>query len=109
MSRGLSVESCAVRVSKATKAALVEGASNLMRASGQVSHIGALVDDLVAEGLQGLIRRRLDALQHGPPPGAAGGAVPAARAVESGAGSESGAGPGGVVPCGEGSGGGGCG
>ena len=62
MSRGLKVDSCAVRVSQATKAALVAGASDLMRATGQVAHVGGLVDELVAGHLKPLLDAKLAAI-----------------------------------------------
>lgn len=62
MSRGLKVDSCAVRVSQVTKAALVAGASDLMRATGQVAHVGGLVDELVAGHLKPLLAAKLAAI-----------------------------------------------
>lgn len=62
MSRVLKVDSCAVRVSQVTKAALVAGASDLMRATGQVAHVGGLVDELVAGHLKPLLAAKLAAI-----------------------------------------------
>jgi hypothetical protein len=62
VSRGLKVDSCAVRVSQVTKAALVAGASDLMRATGQVAHVGGLVDELVAGHLKPLLAAKLAAI-----------------------------------------------
>lgn len=62
MGKGLKIDSCAVRVSKRTKAALVAGVSDLMRASGQVAHVGDLVDELVAVHLPTLVASRIATL-----------------------------------------------
>lgn len=86
MSRVLKVDSCAVRVSQVTKAALVAGASDLMRATGQVAHVGGLVDELVAGHLKPLLAAKLAAIAAAPESEAARAqaGTPQARAAQAG-------------------------